>query len=289
MKHLIYLLSILTLLSSCSNNGKQERAVVKNDEVLSSNPEKLKKTFMPYFSGVWTLSEYIDDLAKTKSPLKSSDKLNQIVLMIFSEEPQDNKIPVSSSLNNHEGFGFNIMFSKGRNEMSLKTDIADYYYDTKGGFCEIEIQTDKSDTTLNLCIYNADNKLLKKVAFRKIRESQPKEDYAWGLDYYANKILFEGSYTLVDSSQTSKDIELTANGLITGFNNYKNYLVITDFGTRVENNLDNINFYRTENDFDNLLYKFNGDTINLYKPIYVDEEMITYGYGDLVYKMVRKK
>jgi hypothetical protein len=95
MKPLVYLLLILALLPSCSNNGVNENEATNITE--SSVSDSLKEKFIPYFSGVWTLSDYIDDLAKTKSPLKSSDKLNQIVLMIFSEKPQGNKIPVASS------------------------------------------------------------------------------------------------------------------------------------------------------------------------------------------------
>lgn len=288
MKHLAYLLLILTILTSCSNNGINENRIITN-ESLSMESEKLKEKFIPYFSGVWTLSEYIEDLPKTKSPLKSSEKLNGVTVIVFSERPKDEKLEVSSSLNNHEGFGFNIIFTKGANENSLKTDIADYYYNNKGGSSEVEVCKNKSDTTINLCIYNADKRLLKKVAYKKIRESQPKEDYASGIDFYANKLLFEGRFILIGSIHGVKNIEMTADGLLTGFGNYKRYLVITDFVTRVENNLDNINFYRSERDYDNYLYKINSDTITIYKPIFVDEEMITYGYGDLVYKMIRKK
>jgi hypothetical protein len=288
MKQIICCLLILFIQISCSNKEVTEDSIITN-ESSSLDSETLREKFMPYFSGVWTMSEYLEDLAETKSPLKSSEKLNGITVIIFGEGPKANEVAVSSSLNNHEGFGFNILFTKGANDKSLKTDIGDVFYDNKGGFIDIEVSIEKSDTTLNLCIYNADKSLSRKVAFKKIRESQPVDDHAWGINYYVNELIFEGQFIMIDSIQGIKNIKLTADGSIYGFDNYKNYVVTTDFGTRVENNLDNIYIYRTESDYDIFLYKLIGDTINIYKPIYVDEEMITYGYREQVCTMIRKK
>lgn len=245
---------------------------------------------MPYFTGVWTLSDYVDDLTQTKSPFKSYDKLNVVTEIVFSETTNNDTLFVASGLNNHEGFSFNIIFNEGITKNSLKTDIADYYYNNKGGFCDIQVEKSSSDTTLNLYIYNSDKSLFKKVAFKKIRANQPKHDYyAYGLTYFANKILFAGQYLVLDTNQTTSSVEFKADGHIKGLEHYKNFSVTTDFGTLPENNLDNILLYKAERDFDVYLYKFSGDTINLYRPIFVDEEMIEYGYGKLVYKMVRQQ
>lgn len=288
MKDLTYILLITSILTSCSNYGDNNS--LSSTSETKHDTEKLKKNFTPYFTGVWTLSEYIDDLTQTKSPLKSYDKLTAVSEIVFSETTNNDTLLVASGLNNHEGFSFNIIFNKGLTKNSLKTDIADYYYNNKDGFCDIQVETSNSDTTLNSCIYNSDNSLLKKVAFKKIRANQPKDDfYAYGLSYFANKILFAGQYVVLDTNQTACNVEFKADGQINGHAHYKNFSVTTDFGTLPENNLDNILLYKAELDFDVYLYKFSGDTINLYRPIFVDEEMIEYGYGNLVYKMVRQE
>ena len=139
MKYIITELAIYILLTSCETSKRTDNpeANIMRDSIAS---------FDPLFHGVWVKSDYVNKILKTKSPYKSSDKLNGIVTLIIDTQKQtQDSLPVGSSLNNHEGYGFIVFQVEGHAPTSLTTDIVDY--ETESNFYELDYTKNDRDTS----------------------------------------------------------------------------------------------------------------------------------------------
>jgi hypothetical protein len=152
MKQLALLILIVFILSSCTNIKPNKV------DVVASQSEKLKQKSVQNLKGVWVLTEYIDEVEKTKSPLKSADKLKGIVSMIIDGSIKDNGMEVVTSWNNHEGFSFITYREAGHTENSLKTNIPDY--EDKSNYYEIGYETINNEIFSFILHYDKENKLL---------------------------------------------------------------------------------------------------------------------------------
>lgn len=291
MKNVIYVVTIIIVLIYGFAGCTSDKESIQETHTTSSKEAEIDlkgdKSLHSLLKGTWILADYIEDLAKTKSPFQSSEKLVGITEITISVLPDSDTLSAGVGIDNHQGHSFHILPERGSSGFSFKTDLKEYTYSNERGFCEIEIKTKASDTTLYICAYGKNKALIKKIAFKRFKSKGSEASFS-DLQGYVTNLLFSGPYTLFDSTNVASTVYFKENEELEGFVNYKTFFVTTDFVVRVENNLDNIIFCREERDCDTYLYKFEGDMIQLYRPVYVENEPL-YDYGKLVYKLVKER
>jgi hypothetical protein len=286
---LTYLLSITLFLFSCTSEQKQH---VK-DSLNTSQADSIKNVIMPIFRGVWLKKDYAESVLKSRSPFQSSNVLTgAVTLVILDSYINGDSISIGASYNQHEAGGFNLYFTKGINSKSFPTNF-EYYY-TKPDYFELEYRITKKDTLLFFNRYDKSKKLKNSIEFIRVIKDYKGDDVGIGVDHFVQENLFAGKYEALDSLGSSvSEVEMDGWGNVEGFLDYKYYSPNTDFVMLVENNLDYINF-KPSNDNKNwtpLLYKFSGDTLNLYEQIIDDENGQGPGmlkYGKKIYSLIRK-
>jgi hypothetical protein len=288
MKQLTFIFLALIALVNCSNKKISISDNNINDiSLIDNNIDGLKQNFLPIINGIWVLTDYINEIEKTKSPIKSRHKLDGIVTMVIDAKNQSDSIKVGASWNNHEGYEFVVYFQTGQNSHSLKTDISNYYdYLTS---YELGYETINNEDYLFLYRYNNKNELIGKMQFSKVANHQQNNDAAWGLQYIVNKILLSGEFLLIDSANIKTQIKFNNDGSLIGFQNFDAYYIITDYlGDPVFLDVDMINFKNEKHDFLEYAFKINNDTIYFYSVIAEEETGLPFELDELKYKLVRK-
>lgn len=265
----------LTLFAACGNDSATE----------TDKPENLTEKFAPYINGSWIMTDYVHNLATTKSPKASSEKLKDVVYMsINTAEMDGDTIIVSSSLNNHEGYTFYLFMRKGQNEQSLQTEHTD---ETGDGFYELSYEVNNNDTMLYLNHYSAGKQFIGKKSFSKITGAQSENGQPYNVAYVANKVLFSGNYTVTDSEGKTSKANFTDDGLVTGIGGHKTYYIFTDFIGDDETNLDELLFDEHTMSQKGYIFEISGDTTRLYKAS-ENEERTLLIKGPLTYTLVRE-
>jgi len=288
MKYIFYAVLFVFLLEGCHSTINKDRqvdnaAVVKPKTTI--NP--LAQKFEPFLKGVWIPSKYIADIERTKSPLAS--QLAEVSCFYVSALPSNNdSLHIGYSLGNHEGADFILFLKQGQNLTSLKTSLVDY--DTKSNFYDLGYKIKNGDTSLFIYHYNKQNKLLDSVGYTRVANRATDEnDMAWGIQFITNKKLMAGRYAAIDSLGSSMDINFTNEGKVSGFHEFKNYEVLTDFSSGIEDNMDQVGFYQSDmGKAQWFAYKFNLDTLNLYEALKNDKND-SISQGKLKYKLVKQK
>jgi len=279
MRQLTYLILTIVILASCSND---KTSTDKN----ASQVESLKQNLIPIFKGVWLLSDYIEAIDQTKSPLRSADKLKDVVTMVIDGTSQSDSMEVSASLNNHEGYNFTTYFLAGQNQNSVKTSLPDY--GDKSNFYELGYETTNDQTFLFLYHYNKENKLIDKKKFSKVAGKQPDNNPVWGLQYMVNEKLFSGNYLLIDSTNATTKISLKGDGSLTGHPDFQSYYVSTDFMGEPGASLDEIEFNLNEKNAKSFAFKISNDTTYLYSMTGDEQAGESLQLGKIQCKLVRQ-
>lgn len=232
------------------------------------------------------MKDYVDELAKTKSPKIASQKLQGIVSMdINTAEIQADSLVVAASLNNHEGYVYNLYFKQGQDEQSLVTK---HPYDDLGtDFYELSYAIQNNDTTLLLKRYNKDKKVKEERVYIKVRGPQTPDSEPYGLQYMANKTLFSGKYKAMDEEGKVTEVELTDDGMVKGFGKHTTYYVYTDFIGDELTNLDEMSFDAFTKTQKPYVFLFSNDTIKLYQALQ-NEERTQLIQGPLRYTFVKQ-
>ncbi|WP_028981125.1 hypothetical protein [Sporocytophaga myxococcoides] len=280
MKDLLCILGSVILLTNCSNSN------TSTIEKESNQLDSLKQKFVPILNGVWVLTDYINSIEQTKSPVKSSNKLRGVVTMIIDETINSDSIDVGSSWNNHEGYNFITYFQTGQNNNSLKTNIPDY--EEISSFYELGYETINNQTSLVLYHYDKTKKLIDKKSFTKVANKQSDNDAAWGLQYIVNKKLFAGNYLLIDSTNSFTKVSLKSDGSFSGHSDFKTYYVFTDFMGGPETSLDEIDFNFYTKNSKGFAFKIVSDTTYLYSTIGDEETGEPEQLDKIQYKLVRQ-
>lgn len=281
MRKFTFIISTFVILTSCSND-KSSTADNSSNQI-----DSLKQTFIPIFKGVWVLSDYIKEIEKTKSPLKSAYKLQDVVTMIIDGKTQSDSMEVGASWNNHEGYSFMTYFVAGQNSKSLKTNIPDY--DENSNFYELGYETINDETFLFLYHYNKSNKLIDKKSFTKIAHEQDENDAALGLQRIVNEQIFSGNYLIIDSANQSSKITFNSDGSLIGNSDLKTYHVFTDFMGGPETVLDGIAFNIDSKKSLWLAFKYSTDTIYLYTTKGDEEAGEQIQFDKVLYKLARQQ
>ncbi len=280
MKHLIYLFLTCVILTSCSNNKSLET----NNE--ANQMDSLKQKFIPIFNGVWVLTDYIEAIEQTKSPLKSASILQGVVAMTIDATTKYDSIDVGASMNNHEGYNFSVYFKNGQTPSSLKTNIPNY--EVESNFYDLGYETINNQDFLFLYHYNTKNELIDKQKFTKVGENQKDKDLDLGIQFIVNEKLFSGKHLLIDNKKVVTKVVLNSDGSLTGHSDFKTYYVFTDFLGGHKPVLDGISFNMYKKNEKNFAFIIKNDTTYLYNTIGNEDEGEVLKLGKIQYKLVRQ-
>ncbi len=278
MKHIILIVSIFILLTSCQTSGTQtETSFPTQNDTLSNKQTEIKSII----NGSWYELNYIDDIQQTKSPFKSQNALASIVeIDIDTTKTIGNTLEVGAP-SIHEGYSFRIVFKTGLTKKSVQTDIIDY--ENENNFYELGYDISSQDTTLIIYHYDKNKKLLGQIKYKKVYKNSES-----ALQYMVNKTLFSGNYKTVDSLGQTLTVNFSNDGNVTGLPNYKKYYVLTDFVAGPDNYLDEIGFdIYTKNQMW-YAYEIKGDTIKLYDIKETDDENYPVQLGQLKYELMKQ-
>jgi len=271
------ILTVLTLIS-CSNEKR------KTDTNSINHVDSLRQDFNSFYKGVWVLTDYIEEIKKTKSTLKSANKLKDITTLIIKQEMKGDSVEIGISLNNHEGDSFIAYFSDGKKKNSIKTNIKDY--ETKSNYFELGYEIIGKDTFLIIYHYDKTNKLIGKKQFTKVLDKQ--SDKVDALQYFVNKTLIAGNYLLIDSLGSKMKVTFGIDESLKGFYDFKTYYYCTDYMTGQTPDFDELYLKTSETDDGKCFeLKTKNDTIYLYSTT-GDEFQGTFRLDKLTYRLTKQ-
>lgn len=251
-----FILIILTgLLFSCSFNNGQ-----KDDITSHSKDFKTLDTTIS-FSGYWLSEDYYNSIREFKSPKKAQDGSQFIVI------PDRTLKQTIMIYNFHEGGSF----------LKILKNASDY---------EVwEVYDDSLTQKLyNLEVISATKIKLENKTFIKINPFKNPDTHQ-----ILEEILFKGIYTNSDG----KTIEFKQDGQLVGLDNFNFYKPEIDYFD-VSSQVDQVGFGNSQKDLDWYGFKFNKDTLELYKLdcLTFDSTMnscVEVDFGQLTYKLWRKE
>lgn len=276
MKHIAAIVIATTILFA---------ACKSEPETKKTEAETIFDRVMPIMRGTWVMTDYINNLQQTKSPLAASAVLKDVVMLdIDTIGYAGDSCGVSGSLNNHEGLAFNIYFRKGHTETSIPVA----YSDNDGSSYELDYTIANNDTTLILSHYGKDGKLINNRNFTKWKQPVADYDEPSGLQRTANKILFAGKYKATDDAGKTADWELTSGGIALGVEGHKTFYVFTDFlGEGDGYMIDEMCFDEHEKTQKPYIFSIKGDTTFLYQAK-ENTERTKVEKGDLKYTLIKQ-
>lgn len=279
MKNLTLLLVFPMLLLSCGNESNSSQ---------KEQPVSIKEQFVPIINGTWVATDYLEEVAKTKSPKAAFAKAEGLVAMeINTAEILSDSLTVAGSWNNHEGYLYTIYFKQGQDGKSLVTTHT--YNDYGTDFYELSYKlVNNTDTQLLFKRYSADKKLKEERSYVKVTGPLTADSEPYGLQYMVNKTLFSGKYTAIDANGATSEIELTDDGMVKGFGTHKIYYVYTDFMDGDFTNMDEMSFDAFTKEQKPYIFELSGDTLKLYQALQ-NEERTQLIRGPYKYSLVRKK
>jgi hypothetical protein len=254
------------------------------DKKTGKHSNELIGKFKPFLNGTWVPADYINEIVKTKSPFKSSDKITYISeFSIDTTKLSDDSIHIGAAMGNHEGGEFIIYFKQGLSSTSLPVKINE----DEVSLYELGYVISSGDTSLVLYHYDKNKKLLDETKYIKVQASKQNDELGDGLQYMVNKKLVAGTYNVLDSASNETTVWLTADGKIKGFLDFKTYYILTDFAAG-SNSTDEICFDIQTKDQKCYGFKIIADTINLFEPE-KDKEDTLFKTGATIYKFVKQK
>jgi hypothetical protein len=222
---------------------------------------KNSSTIPPVMAGVWVIEEYILDIIKTKSPLKSSKYLKGACSIVIDSVLNADSISAGVSWNNHEGTNLTIYNEAGQNNRFYKTNLLDY--ENKENLFELGYEISDADTQLVLLKCGIKHQIISTRKYVKIAKSQNSDDLGWGLEQAVNQVMIAGQRSIIDSSGVSIEVIFTKDGEIKGHSDFDGFYIFTDFMGGPITVLDGICLKRGD-ESSCYAFKSSGDTISLY-------------------------
>ncbi|MGZ3872199.1 MAG: hypothetical protein ACXVJD_04745 [Mucilaginibacter sp.] len=233
--------------------------------------------FKPVIQGVWVKKDYIDKIARSKSPAAAANLAEGITTIYFDTgKIQGDSLVANAAWGNHEGGNITLYFKRGKRPGVILLGKDNLGYTVSGKHALLIIyHTEKGKTTA--------------VKYVKALNKQPDDRLDAGMNYLINSALVAGDYTATDSAGKQTPVSFTKSGQVSGFGGFKTYFLKNDIGGEPMNNLDEIvfNFRADKNSRRNFAYKIKGNALLLYDshPNADSTALIT---GKRVYQLVRQ-
>lgn len=284
MKNLILIISVACVFASCAGNNKNAATDTLAATPSTIEAKKLIQEFTPIIEGAWVKLDYIQEIARTKSPLKAAHKAGNITTFIFSNNniSGDSAI-VAVGYGNHEGGELIFKFKSGRIPNSITG--YDRFSETKSPSYVLQY-TVKKDTLLTLYEYDITGTLLTTTQYYKAPVNWKKNELGYATYAEVNKILVTGNYTLTNSLGSSSQVSFSNEGKVKGLDDFKEFRINVDFIGEL-NNLDKIIFgeFGHEDVYNFVISK---DTLKLFETSY-SADSVELIKGNLKYKLIRQK
>ncbi|HBX83396.1 MAG: hypothetical protein A2W97_16465 [Bacteroidetes bacterium GWE2_40_63] len=279
-------ISFITMFS-CKTDQKKD-ADFKNE---SKSKEYLNlKDFSEKFSGVWLPKSYLYSIEKSKSAYLSHKAIPIISeLSIHTKDLKNDTLYIGASLNNHEGYGFNIWNTGQLKGNEYLNNIFDWEKENKYLFVY-----NIADTTISIVFKGIKDSIESRIEFVKVLEYEFVSNYGGiGYDYISRKFIINGKYQVLDSNKNDLGVANfePMTGKIKDFN-YGYYTIATDYIANPCYPSDHIILRLNPEEY--LTQKYlsiinRNDTILLYET----EEIVTdstydFGLTSIVYYMINK-
>lgn len=247
-------------------------------------------TFSELFGGVWLPKEYVNEIIKTKSAYLSRNSIPEIAeLAITKKNLKKDTLFVGSSINNHEGYGFNIWNSEVTSEGHFSNNIFDWDKGKKYLF-----EYNLSDKLISIVIKNGNGIVENQIDFVKVLDDKFISGYGGvGYEYIARKYSINGNYQILDSLKNELGIANfdPKTGKIENFE-YGYYTIATDYIANPSFPSDHIILRLKPEEYSNLKYLCiinRNDSILLYET----EEIVTdstynFGLTEIKYYLIDK-
>ncbi|HTE01379.1 MAG TPA: hypothetical protein VK668_18965 [Mucilaginibacter sp.] len=287
MKNIFYFLLITTLFFSCKSNTKQTvKDSTRTIKPIVDTTLRLIQRFKSNIQGVWVYKDYIDAVAKSKSPFLAFKDVGNITAMVIDTKAiKGDSLLVGIGYGNHEGGDLMIKFHSGSNNTIIAYNPGTNPND---GHYELGYSINKSDTALILYTINKEKKTTEQAKYSKVLTIGATKELGDGTDYIINKILISGSYILTDTLSNKSKVKFTNDGKVVGFSDFKTYLINNDFTTPPGNNMDQIIFDLKSKNKKIYAFKIDRDTLNLYQTSY-GKDSIDLILGKRIYKLIKQK
>lgn len=290
MKKPLYLFLMISGFIACKSQTKNSiKDTVNNSHVPISKTsvnesEPLIKKFSSTLQGLWVKKDYIDEIAKTKSPQQAYKKVGNITdMMIDTSKIKADSILVPFNSGNHEVNDLIIKFHPGN---SLNSIIAyDPVNSIERNYYELKIN--KTKNLLTIYTFDKNKKKLDSADYFKVSKEENEKGLRDGTTYIVNKLLVIGNYTMQDSSNGFSKVSFKSDGKITGIGEFKTYNVMVDFMTP-PNNLDEIIFNYYSQNSKSFAFKISADSLKLYETKEAADS-VDLVLGKLKYKLVRQR
>lgn len=277
MKFSIVIISFLIVFFSCNSTA---------DRTPLQSTNELIKQFKPFLHGVWVQADYLDDIEKTRSPIKSGKKLTFITeIIIDTSDISADSLIAGIALGNHEGSNMILYFKTGKNSNSLITNIRGF--ENESDSYDLGYEISKSDTGLIIYHFDKNQKLLDKIEYIKVDEVAHGSNYEEGFQYMVNKKLMAGSYKVIDTTGIERSVQLTNEGIIDGLPGFKTYYVITDFVASPQDSIDQICFDIQTDKQICYAFEIRKDTMDLFKAP-INEADTLFRIGPVMYRFVKQ-
>ena len=232
----------------------------------------------------------MNKIKKTKSAYISQNSIPLISeLTITKNNLKNDTLFVGSSLNNHEGYGFNIWNSGENTEYKFSNNIFDWETEKKYLF-----EYNASNKLISITIKNENDKIENQIDFVKVLDSTFVSNYGGvGYEYIARKYLINGKYQIFDSLKNDLGIANFSpkTGQIENFE-FGFYTIATDYVANPSYSSDHIIFRLEPEEYSGQKYLCvinRNDSILLYET----EEIVTdstydFGLTYIKYYMIDK-
>jgi len=248
------------------------------------------ESFSDKFGGVWLPKEYVNEIIKTKSAYLSQNSIPVISeLTITKNNLKNDTLFVGSSLNNHEGYGFNIWDSDETTDNRFSNNIFEWETEKKYLF-----EYNLTDKLISIIIKNGNGIIENQIDFIKVLNPEFVSNYGGvGYEYIARNYLINGKYQIFDSLKNDLGIANfePKTGHIENFE-YGFYTIATDYVANPSYPSDHIILRLEPEEYSSQKYLCiinRNDSILLYET----EEIVTdstydFGLKDIKYYMFDK-
>jgi len=194
----------LVTLISCKTEQKKGKNIpndIRKTETIDTEKSALDsplnvRDFSEQFGGVWLPKKYLNGIEKSRSAYLSKELIPQIAaLTIHKKNLKNDTLFVGSSLNNHEGYGFDIYDNDPQDAYTFSNNIFNWDEENKYLFAY-----DPVDTTISIIIENRKGKIENRIDYNKVLGPEFVSTHGgFGYQYISRKTLMNGKYQILDA------------------------------------------------------------------------------------------
>lgn len=250
--------------------------------------------FSPIISGYWVNADYLDEVARTRSPATAFDSagggISSLLIAPFSNKQDSVEIGVSYGL--HEGGNLTLLLPLrlAGNALPIRFRLGD----ENGTTSELAYQITATDTILfHVTRRKQTHQIIYKTAYRRTGITKQVDHMEPAVEQGVNRLLVSGSYGGIDSLNRVLHVQFFTDGAVKGLPHTK-YFIPTDFTGPNPGNTLVFDAYTEQGE--ELAAVFGRDTLKLYTilskigiPPGETDTTQTFSRGRLRYQLVRLK